>query len=48
MSKAILLPLVLAMFGLASLNACSTASGFGQDVEDTGEYIEEKADDAAE
>ncbi len=49
MLKKSLFALLLATFALGSLgslNACSTASGFGQDVEDTGEYIEEKADDA--
>jgi len=39
--------LLVAAMGLAGLNACSTAKGFGQDVEDTGEYIEEKAEDAS-
>lgn len=38
--------LLIAGISLVGLNACSTAKGFGQDVEDTGEYIEEKADDA--
>ncbi len=38
--------LLIAGLGLVSLSACSTAKGFGQDVEDTGEYIEKKADDA--
>ena len=45
-----LLALLLATFAfgsLGSLNACSTAKGFGQDVEDTGEYIEDKAEDAS-
>lgn len=47
--KKSLFALLLATFALGSLgslNACSTAEGFGQDVEDTGEYIEDKADDA--
>ena len=35
------------MLALA-LGACSTAEGFGQDVEDTGEYIEDKAEDASD
>lgn len=42
-----LLPISAIMLALA-LGACSTAKGFGQDVEDTGEYIEEKADDASD
>ena len=47
--KKSLFALLLAGFtlgSLGSLNACSTAKGFGQDVEDTGSYIEEKADEA--
>jgi predicted small secreted protein len=31
-----------------ALGACSTAGGFGQDVEDTGEYVQDKAEDASE
>ena len=34
--------------GSFSLGACSTSEGFGQDVEDTGEYIQDKAEDASE
>ena len=34
--------------GSLGLGGCSTAQGFGQDVEDTGEYIEDKADDASD
>ena len=37
------------LFGLAiaatGLSACNTAEGFGQDVENTGEFIEEEASD---
>ena len=45
--KKSLFALLLGTFALGSLNACSTAKGFGQDVEDTGQYIEKKADDAS-
>lgn len=45
MSKAILMPFLLAMLALTSLNACNTMGGFGEDVQDTGEYIEDEADD---
>ncbi|MGY8998092.1 MAG: entericidin A/B family lipoprotein [Alphaproteobacteria bacterium] len=38
--------LLIAGISLAGLSACSTAKGFGQDVQDTGGYIEEQADDA--
>lgn len=48
MPKKLTLALMLGLFALGSLNACSTAKGFGQDVEDTGEYIEEKSDDATD
>ena len=50
MFKKSLFALLLATFALGSLgslNACSTAQGFGQDVEDTGDYIEDKAEDAS-
>ncbi len=39
--------LLIVGISLACLSACSTAKGFGQDVQHTGEYIEEKADDAS-
>ncbi len=39
--------LLIAGLGPAGLNVCSTAQGLGQDVEDTGEYIEDKAEDAS-
>jgi predicted small secreted protein len=45
-----LFALLLATFALGSLgslNACSTTEGFGQDVQDTGEYIEDTAEDAS-
>lgn len=42
-----LLSIALLLTGLA-LGACSTAKGFGQDVEDTGEYVQEKAEDASD
>ena len=48
MPKKLTLAFMLGLFALGSLNACSTAKGFGQDVEDTGEYIEEKSDDATD
>ena len=40
--------LLLGGLSLASLGACSTAKGFGQDVQDTGEYIEDKAEEASD
>ena len=39
--------LLIAGVSLMGLSACSTTKGFGQDVQDTGEYIEEKAEDAS-
>jgi predicted small secreted protein len=39
--------LLIAGISLAGLSGCNTAKGFGQDVQNTGEYIEEKADDAS-
>jgi predicted small secreted protein len=33
---------------LSSLTACNTAKGFGQDVQDSGEYIEQKAEEASD
>ncbi len=42
------LKLVLVMLGLLGLAACNTTRGFGQDVEATGEAIEETAEDTQE
>lgn len=38
--------LLIAGLSLMGLSACNTAKGLGQDIQNTGEYIEEKADDA--
>lgn len=38
--------LTLSLFALLLLTACETAEGFGQDVENTGEFIEEEAAEA--
>jgi predicted small secreted protein len=42
--KKFLLILMLSLTSLC-LNACNTTKGFGQDVENLGEAIEEAADD---
>ena len=39
--------LSLLLVALASLAACNTTAGFGQDVEETGEFITEGAQDVA-
>ena len=38
-----LLPIIGFALGLA---ACSTVEGAGQDIEDTGEWVEDKADES--
>jgi len=46
MTKKTLLALLLSIFALGSLNtltACNTTEGFRQDVEKTGEYIQDEA-----
>jgi len=43
--------IIAVLFGglsLAGLSACNTTKGFGEDVEDTGEWIQDKAEDAEE
>ena len=35
--------LTLTLIALLALAGCETAQGFGQDVENTGEFIEEEA-----
>lgn len=50
MLKKSLFALLLATFALGSLgslSACNTTEGFGQDVQNTGEYIEDTAEDAS-
>jgi predicted small secreted protein len=37
---------ILSILALLALAACETAEGFGQDVENTGEFIEEEAEQA--
>ncbi len=37
--------IAVAIAAMFALSACNTTAGFGQDVENTGEYIEEKAED---
>ena len=39
---------LFAALSLLGLAACETAEGFGQDVENTGEYIEEGAEEIDE
>lgn len=36
-----------ALGSLGSLSACNTTEGFGQDVQNTGDYIEDTAEDAS-
>jgi predicted small secreted protein len=48
LSVSVLIVLLALGTGSLGLGACSTAQGFGQDVEDTGEYIEDKAEDASD
>ena len=40
--KKILIVMVIAVCSM-SLTACQTMKGFGQDVEDAGEWVQEKA-----
>ena len=37
--------LTMTFLALLALAACETASGFGQDVEETGEFIQEGAEE---
>jgi predicted small secreted protein len=39
----LLLPIISIVLGLA---ACSTVQGAGKDIEDTGEWVQDKAEDA--
>lgn len=38
-------PVALLLAGGLALGACNTAEGFGEDMENTGEAIEEEAED---
>ncbi|GAB4376111.1 MAG: hypothetical protein Kow00114_39610 [Kiloniellaceae bacterium] len=40
-----LLALTVAAFSAAALSACNTVEGAGKDIENTGEAIQESADD---
>lgn len=40
--------LLAAGLSLSALTACNTAKGFGQDVQNSGEYIEDKAEEASD
>ena len=42
----IVLALVVGGLSLSALSACNTTKGFGEDVEDSGEWIQDKAEDA--
>jgi predicted small secreted protein len=43
-----IIALLLGGLSLSALTACNTAKGFGQDVQDSGEYIEDKAEEASD
>ena len=41
------LPFLAALLALTALAGCNTTAGFGRDVEETGEFITEGAQDVA-
>jgi len=43
--RKLVLALVIAGFSAAALSACNTVDGAGQDIENTGEAIQDGADD---
>ena len=44
--KRLLLVAVLALFSMATLSACNTMEGLGQDVQKGGQNLEEAANDS--
>lgn len=43
--KRLITLMLLGLFSMGTMTACSTMAGVGQDVEDAGEAIEEQAED---